>query len=63
MSQSGQLSGVSTVCDLWTQLSCGFAFVYFEMTDDPKEAMERAYGIGMHSRRILMWDVSGVFHI
>lgn len=44
LTQYGQLSGVNTVYDLWTGVSCGFAFVYFEMVDDPTEAMERAYG-------------------
>lgn len=40
------------VYDPCTRLSCGFAFVYLERIDDSKEAIERAYGIGMQSRRI-----------
>lgn len=40
------------VCDQRTRRSRGFAFVYFERTDDSKEAMERANGMELDGRRI-----------
>ncbi|XP_047570696.1 transformer-2 protein homolog alpha-like [Lutra lutra] len=51
-SRYGPLSGVNMVYDQRTGQSQGFAFVYFERIDDSKEAMERANGMELDSRRI-----------
>lgn len=40
------------VYDQRTGRSCGFAFIYFEMIDDSKEAMEKANKMELNGSRI-----------
>nr|XP_019945850.1 PREDICTED: transformer-2 protein homolog beta isoform X3 [Paralichthys olivaceus] len=51
-SKYGPLADVSIVCDQQSRRSRGFAFVYFENTNDAKEAKERANGMELDGRRI-----------
>ncbi|KAM6934331.1 transformer-2 protein homolog beta [Xenentodon cancila] len=48
----GPLADVCIVYDQQSRRSRGFAFVYFENTDDAKEAKERANGMELDGRRI-----------
>ncbi|XP_054469541.1 transformer-2 protein homolog alpha-like isoform X2 [Anoplopoma fimbria] len=51
-SKYGPLSGVNIVCDQQSRRSRGFAFVYFENSEDSKEAKEHANGMELDGRRI-----------
>uniref|UniRef100_A0A3Q4HG77 Transformer-2 protein homolog beta n=1 Tax=Neolamprologus brichardi TaxID=32507 RepID=A0A3Q4HG77_NEOBR len=51
-SKYGPLDDVSIVYDQQSRRSRGFAFVYFENTDDAKEAKERANGMELDGRTI-----------
>ncbi|KAA8577936.1 hypothetical protein FQN60_008769 [Etheostoma spectabile] len=51
-SKYGPLSAVNIVYDQQSRRSRGFAFVYFETSEDSKEAKERANGMELDGRRI-----------
>uniref|UniRef100_A0A8D3E3P6 Transformer-2 protein homolog beta n=1 Tax=Scophthalmus maximus TaxID=52904 RepID=A0A8D3E3P6_SCOMX len=51
-SKYGPLSDVNIVYDQQSRRSRGFAFVYFENSEDSKEAKERANGMELDGRRI-----------
>jgi len=51
-SKYGPLAEVNIVYDQQSRRSRGFAFVYFEVSDDAREAKERANGMEMDGRRI-----------
>uniref|UniRef100_A0A673B4R2 Transformer-2 protein homolog alpha n=1 Tax=Sphaeramia orbicularis TaxID=375764 RepID=A0A673B4R2_9TELE len=51
-SKYGPLTDVNIVYDQQSRRSRGFAFIYFENTEDSKEAKDRANGMELDGRRI-----------